>query len=413
MIKIVLSIYGFDGWGGGLDLFANITRSLASSKNPHFSSTLIIPRRDVRYYISFYYHPIRRALYNLFCFGRWHYSSSTRIPPEVLLSMFSDLSPPLTIRQLGSHFTSIEKYCISNSINILFPCFSPPSQGFTIPWIGYLYDCQHKFLPEYFTSNEIIKRDQTFLDMLNKADNIVVNSKSARNDLLSFYSPFPANIHSLPFAPVAPISFITDCRDLRQAYNLPLDKQYFIVCNQFWKHKNHLNLFKAFAIVLNYYKRDVVLVCTGTKSDFRFPDYFNSLIRLCENLKILNSINFLGRIPKLDQISLMKTSIAVVQPTLFEGGPGGGSAYDAISLGIPLLVSNIDVNLELKSSSPLFYFDPYDVEHIAHCMHQFLDIDFPPVESNSSLIAKSDSNKLKLSTFLNTLFLNIASHASY
>ena len=58
----------------------------------------------------------------------------------------------------------------------------------------------------------------------------------------------------------------------------------------------------------------------------------------------------LGFIPKPDQIRLMREAVAVVQPTLFEGGPGGGSIYNAIALGRPVIVSDLPVNREIESS---------------------------------------------------------------
>jgi glycosyltransferase involved in cell wall biosynthesis len=36
----------------------------------------------------------------------------------------------------------------------------------------------------------------------------------------------------------------------------------------------------------------------------------------------------------------------VVQPTLFEGGPGGGALYDGVSTATPVILSDIDVNRE-------------------------------------------------------------------
>ena len=66
-------------------------------------------------------------------------------------------------------------------------------------------------------------------------------------------------------------------------------------------------------------------------------------------------IVFLGLIPKPHQIQLMKSSIAVVQPTLFEGGPGGGSVYNAIALGIPAIVSDIQINKEIHEPNVSFF----------------------------------------------------------
>lgn len=45
---------------------------------------------------------------------------------------------------------------------------------------------------------------------------------------------------------------------------------------------------------------------------------------LAKKLGIESKIKILGHIPKLEQIELIKNCIAVIQPTLFEGGPGGG-----------------------------------------------------------------------------------------
>ena len=44
----------------------------------------------------------------------------------------------------------------------------------------------------------------------------------------------------------------------------------------------------------------------------------------------------------------------VIQPSLFEGGPGGFSAYEAISMDKFLLLSDIEVNKEAKSNRYIF-----------------------------------------------------------
>ena len=66
-------------------------------------------------------------------------------------------------------------------------------------------------------------------------------------------------------------------------------------------------------------------------------------------------IRFLGYIPKDDQLAIMRGAVAVVQPTLFEGGPGGGAVYDAVSSGTPSIVSDIVVNLEIDLGVVRFF----------------------------------------------------------
>ncbi len=51
----------------------------------------------------------------------------------------------------------------------------------------------------------------------------------------------------------------------------------------------------------------------------------------------------------------MRAALAVVQPTLFEGGPGGGSVFDAVALGVPAIVSDIPVNLEIEEPNVRFF----------------------------------------------------------
>jgi glycosyltransferase involved in cell wall biosynthesis len=61
------------------------------------------------------------------------------------------------------------------------------------------------------------------------------------------------------------------------------------------------------------------------------------------------------QIPKRDQIQIMKHACAVIQPALLEGGPGGGSVYDAVSLDVPAIISDIPVNREVEGPAIEFF----------------------------------------------------------
>ena len=72
---------------------------------------------------------------------------------------------------------------------------------------------------------------------------------------------------------------------------------------------------------------------------------------------------------------IMQNSIAVIQPTLFEGGPGGGAAYDSFATNTPLIVSDIAVNLELKDDYPeILYFKAKSSNDLAQEMTLSLEI---------------------------------------
>jgi glycosyltransferase involved in cell wall biosynthesis len=114
---------------------------------------------------------------------------------------------------------------------------------------------------------------------------------------------------------------------------------------------------------------------------------------LIRELNVEDDIKIVGHIPKLDQISLLKQSSAVIQPTLFEGGPGGGAAYDAIALGKPLIVSDIPVNLEIEKDDRVFFFRSKDVGDLVLKMQEASQFVFNAVD-NDALRDKGKRRKL-------------------
>ena len=92
-------------------------------------------------------------------------------------------------------------------------------------------------------------------------------------------------------------------------------------------------------------------------------------------------IHFLGYIPKKDQLQILRGAIALLQPTLFEGGPGGGAVYDAVSLGVPSIVSDIPVNKEILGGN-VFFFHTGSSDAMKEKMLELLEeeIEKPPKE---------------------------------
>ena len=69
---------------------------------------------------------------------------------------------------------------------------------------------------------------------------------------------------------------------------------------------------------------------------------------------------------------LVSKCLGIIQPTLFEGGPGGFCAWEAIGMNKPLALSNIEINKELKGHvKELIYFNPYSKEQIKTILKRF------------------------------------------
>ena len=201
-----------------------------------------------------------------------------------------------------------------------------------------------------FSKNEIkIRRDKiNRLSILNK---ILVNSKKTKKDLLHYNKNFRKDkIYIIPFAP-SNLNFKFNKKIKKEGF---FKNEYFIVCNKFWKHKNHKVVLKAFKFYKdNGGKRN--LIFTGDKNDYKSKKVLNEIENFIYKNNLKKFIKITGRIKKNEQLILLNNSKALIQPTLFEGGPGGGSVYDAISMDKNIIISNIDVNKEIKYNKFLFF----------------------------------------------------------
>jgi glycosyltransferase involved in cell wall biosynthesis len=84
--------------------------------------------------------------------------------------------------------------------------------------------------------------------------------------------------------------------------------------------------------------------------------------------------------------------VALVQPTLFEGGPGGGSTYEAVALGQRVLLSDLPVNREIDDGDVRF-FPPGDHVSLSKLMEAALEEE--PIRSTPEELASKSDAKLK------------------
>ena len=263
----------------------------------------------------------------------------------------------------------LERICAEYKIDVVGPLNKVPRKPLRVPWFGYLYDFQHKYLTHFFTDKKRNARDTHFYSMLNKAGAVVVNAAEVKCDAEKFFPNYSTNVVPLSFS-AAPREnwFQTDTTVMRAKYGV--GKRYFIVSNQFWLHKNHETVIQAFCKLSQSYK-DIELVLTGDTRDQRSPTRLKDIKSLIAELEISDKVHILGLIPKLEQVALLRSAIAVVQATSFEGGPGGGSVFDGISLGVPTIVSDIPVNREIAHLVD-WYFALNDIDDLSKKMIEAL-----------------------------------------
>lgn len=259
----------------------------------------------------------------------------------------------------------IEQY----SLDGIYPVNDRPIAGskkITAKIIAWLPDVQHKFYPHFFGKTRVFLREWRFKLILKNTNDLVVSSADVKSHFHKFYTiKKELRIHTLKFVSIINNFSFPAFEELKAKYGVP--SKYFIVSNSFTNHKNHFVILKALILLKNKMP-DLHFVFTG-KMEFKGNEAYIKKIRamVTEN-ELEPFVSFLGVIPRHDQLGLMKNSIAVVQPSLFEGW--STVIEDAKSLQVPVIASDLPVNMEQLGNKGI-YFNRENEQELAKALYDF------------------------------------------
>ena len=240
----------------------------------------------------------------------------------------------------------------------------PYEMSTNIPCVSWKPDFQEKYLPEYFSKKEVKYRDFSIIYSSKHNVPIVFSSFDSLNDYKKFYPHFNNKIFVLHFGVNIPDFSNVRIEELYKRYEI--SSPYLLCANQFWKHKNHLFLFRAFKKALDAGLK-MQLICTGAFSDYRNTQYIKDIKDYIKTFHLENKIKFLGLIEKTELLCLMSNSYAIVQPSLFEGW--NTTVEECKALNKFVFLSNINVHKE-QMSQKVCFFDPHNesdlVEKLLH-----------------------------------------------
>ncbi len=260
----------------------------------------------------------------------------------------------------------IEKFLVFKFENIkfIFPQ-NKPSRMKDITNISWIPDFQHKYYPKFFSNKEINRRDIMFKNIMDSASPLVLSSNCSYLDAEKFYGT-KENMYVVPF-----VSYIEQEiyslkrgaeKEILDKYSLS-NKKYACICNQFWRHKNHIVIFRAIEYLAKKNELDdFIFVFTGYPEDDRDPDYYQEISLLINSQVVKKHILILGFIDRNEQITLMKNSEYIIQPSLFEGW--GTVLEDAKVLDKTILLSDIPVHREQKNDKCIL-FAPNNMVYLA------------------------------------------------
>ena len=226
--------------------------------------------------------------------------------------------------------------------------------------VSWYADLQHKYYPEFFSKRKLLERDLRVKQILKNANDLVVSSQTIKNDFIKFFKiPKTLNIHVYRFVSIINTLPNTPPDVIKAKYSLP--KTYFMISNQFHKHKNHKVALEALAL-LKVENISLHLVMTGSFPKQPDSPYMQELHDIINENQLSPHISFLGLIPREDQLLLMKNAKAIIQPSLYEGW--STVIEDARSLQVPVIATDIPVNIEQLGDRGK-YFSPHDFKTLA------------------------------------------------
>lgn len=345
-VKVLIYINKMRNWAGGREYFENLIYALGrlSSQNQWlelcaFSDDGLSP--DIQQFISKVYtdknlHPV---------------TLSDRIKWKLNEIASMDKKP------------FIDNFLKKEKIDFVYPYFSSDKRPKPYRSAAWIPDFQHKHLPEFFKASELKSRDEEYSKLVSNADKVILSSEMARGDCHRFFPDAIKKTCVMQFRTVPQAEWYeVNPSDTQLKYNLP-DK-FLIVSNHFWQHKNHLLIFSALQL-LKQQSIFPMIVCTGHMYDHRNPEYLDKVLSAIHELGISKQVVFLGHIPKIDQIQLIRRSIAVIQPSLFEGW--STIVENARCFGKPMILSDFPVHIEQNVPDNLI-FERSSVSQLAECI---------------------------------------------
>lgn len=348
LMRIGLVAQGGTVWEGGREYLRNLALAVSLAENSeNHEISLLLDKAAGAADFEMIPAAIRRVAYG-----------SYKTPPTPFFQKLKQrLSQDPKHRWASRH----ERWLTEElGLEFVYPCNDYSRLSERTRCASWIPDFQHKYLAEFFEAREIETRDAQFSAIAARARAIVFSSEAARSDFQKFYPGSQARQHVLRFRSIPDEEWYSaDAEAVRAKYRLP--ERFFLICNQLWAHKNH----KLALSALSHLKEQGVkppVVLTGPVRDYRNESFIDELLQTIQSLGLHEQVHVLGRVPKVDQMQLVRLSLALVQPSLFEGW--STVVEEARCFGKKMYISNLPANLE-QDPAHVQYFDPGDVDALA------------------------------------------------
>ena len=243
----------------------------------------------------------------------------------------------------------LEKFLLKNKIDIISHTNIISGINSCSKSIIWIPDFQYLHFPKLFSLKYKIFKYINMKLYSKCAHKILLSSASARKDLKKVCDISNKKIRvNRFFFKVPKKNKLKKFSYLKKKYKLP--NKYFYLPNQYWEHKNHRIVIEALKKI---HDKKIFIYSTGSKNDYRNPKYFSSLMKKLKENKLENNYKYLGLVPYIDVMSLTYHSLALINPSYFEGW--STSVEESKIYNKICLLSNIPTHLEQNPAKGKFF----------------------------------------------------------
>lgn len=273
-----------------------------------------------------------------------------------------------------------EQMVLREKLDFVYPCFPRVGRSREYRFAAWIPDFQYRHFPEGSNAREVEGRVAEFRQITDGCPRIVLSSLAAEKDCHELFPISRGKTSVYRFRVRVLRSTPEDAEATIRKYGLP-DR--FLFCgNMFAPTKNHQVVFDALGKLRSSGIRPL-LVCTGNLFDYRNPDFMSEVFRMIHCNRITDQVYLMGIIPKRQQLELLQSAIAVVQPSLFEGW--STVVEEARALGKVLIISDCPVHLEQDPPRARF-FPARDADRLAELIREAWQGP-PPADETAAAIA--------------------------
>ena len=235
----------------------------------------------------------------------------------------------------------------------------PGKKVISINWIP---DFQHMHYPHLWAKKQLDNEKKLHRSWVKNSRRIIVSSHDAFKDLLTAH-PDAGN-------KVRVVHFVSQPGERSNHSGSSLkygEGHFFYVPNQFWEHKNHMVVFKAMKLLKDR-QIGITVYLSGLMNDYRNKNrHIENLLEFVNDNGLTSHVQFLGLIPYADVLSLIHDSVAVINPSYFEGW--SSTVEESKSMGKTIVLSDIPVHREQAPANG-YYFNPDDPDALASILEK-------------------------------------------